>query len=88
MQATVHILEHIREAWRAQNDGLDLGEQDVILTVPASFDAAARELTREAALASGLPAELILLEEPQAAVYAWMTAMGERWRRVLPWRVL
>jgi hypothetical protein len=53
------------------------------LTVPASFDAAARELTREAALAAGLPAGLILLEEPQAAVYSWLTSMGERWRRLL-----
>ncbi len=55
----------------------------MVLTVPASFDAAARELTREAALSAGLPADLILLEEPQAAVYAWLSAQGDRWRKQL-----
>ena len=54
-----------------------------VLTVPASFDASARELTREAAIAAGLPADLVLLEEPQAAVYAWLSATGDRWRRAL-----
>jgi len=54
-----------------------------VLTVPASFDAAARELTREAALAAGLPGNLLLLEEPQAAVYAWLDSLGNRWRRSL-----
>ena len=58
-------------------------EQHVVLTVPASFDASARELTREAALAAGLPESLVLLEEPQAAVYSWLAAMGDRWRRAL-----
>jgi hypothetical protein len=51
--------------------------------VPASFDANARELTREAALAAGLPEAMVLLEEPQAAVYAWLGDTGERWRRQL-----
>jgi molecular chaperone DnaK (HSP70) len=60
-----------------------LAEQQVVLTVPASFDASARELTREAALAAGLPADLVLLEEPQAAVYAWLAATGEQWRGML-----
>ncbi|HUQ69189.1 MAG TPA: Hsp70 family protein, partial [Planctomycetaceae bacterium] len=60
-----------------------IADQHVVLTVPASFDASARELTREAALAAGLPADLVLLEEPQAAVYAWLAARGEAWRKVL-----
>ncbi|HVW36108.1 MAG TPA: Hsp70 family protein, partial [Pirellulales bacterium] len=60
-----------------------LAEQHVVLTAPASFDAAARELTREAALAAGLPENLVLLEEPQAAVYAWLADTGDRWRRQL-----
>ena len=47
-------------------------DQVVVLTVPASFDASARELTREAALAAGLPDDLVLLEEPQAAIYSWL----------------
>ena len=55
-------------------------QQGVVLTVPASFDASARELTREAALAAGLPAELTLLEEPQAALYAWLADSSDRWR--------
>ena len=55
----------------------------MVLTVPASFDASARELTREAASAAGLPDDLVLLEEPQSAVYAWLTALGDRWRKVL-----
>jgi len=46
-----------------------------------SFDASARELTREAALLAGLPSDTILLEEPQAALYAWLADMGDKWRR-------
>ena len=60
-----------------------IDDQQVVLTVPASFDAAARELTREAALAAGLPAESILLEEPQAALYAWLADKGDQWRQQL-----
>ena len=52
----------------------------MVLTVPASFDAAARELTVEAALAAGLE-HLTLLEEPQAALYAWIEATGDAWRK-------
>ena len=51
-----------------------------MLTVPASFDAAARELTVEAALAAGIE-NLTLLEEPQAALYAWIDAHGDAWRK-------
>ncbi len=70
-------------AWEAAHPDAPLAEQQVVLTVPASFDASARELTREAALAAGLPPDLVLLEEPQAAVYAWLATTGERWRRGL-----
>ncbi|ADB16627.1 putative DnaK-related protein (molecular chaperone) [Pirellula staleyi DSM 6068] len=79
--ASRRYLEHLVSIWSEKFPDAPLAEQIVVLTVPASFDAAARELTREAALAAGLPANLILLEEPQAAVYAWLTSMGERWRR-------
>lgn len=79
-------LEHLREAWDnrfAKNDpDLALSKQEIVLTVPASFDAAARELTVEAALAAGLP-NVTLLEEPQAALYAWIDAMGDAWRKTL-----
>ena len=81
--ASQRYLEHLVAAWQHAHPEAPIAEQLVVLTVPASFDAAARELTREAALAAGLPASLILLEEPQAAVYAWLTAMGDRWRRAL-----
>lgn len=83
VMASRRYLEHMIAAWEHVYPAAPLAEQIVVLTVPASFDAAARELTREAALAAGLPASLILLEEPQAAVYAWLTAMDERWRRLL-----
>ena len=76
-------LEHLARAWEQAFPDAPIGEQLVVLTVPASFDASARELTREAALAAGLPEGLILVEEPQAAVYAWLDQVGDRWRRIL-----
>ena len=48
--------------------------------MPASFDEEARELTLRAAAAAGLE-HVTLLEEPQAAFYAWLDALGDRWRR-------
>jgi molecular chaperone DnaK (HSP70) len=59
---------------------LALARQEVLLTVPASFDEEARELTLKAAAAAGLK-NVTLLEEPQAAFYAWLDALGDRWRR-------
>ncbi|MEO8875257.1 MAG: Hsp70 family protein [Polyangiaceae bacterium] len=86
VEASFHLLEHVAEAWDyaiAKGDAsLSLSQQDVILTVPASFDAGARELTVEAALAAGLD-NVTLLEEPQAALYAWTGARGEAWRKEL-----
>jgi hypothetical protein len=83
VEASFRILEHLSDAWNyaiAKGDpSLALGAQDVVLTVPASFDAAARELTVEAAYAAGLE-NVTLLEEPQAALYAWLAAKGETWR--------
>lgn len=81
--ASQRYVEHLASAWDAAFPDAPLAEQEVVLTVPASFDAVARELTREAALNAGLPAELVLLEEPQAAVYAWLADVGERWRKIL-----
>ena len=57
-------LAHLVAVWHHEFPAAPIAEQHVVLTVPASFDASARELTREAALAAGLPADLILLEEP------------------------
>ncbi len=81
--ATQRLLEHLVGAWQAAFPDFPVKDQHVVLTVPASFDASARELTREAALAAGLPEHLVLLEEPQAAVYAWLDERGDRWRRQL-----
>jgi hypothetical protein len=79
VEAAYRLLDHMGEAWHARSDGLRLGDQEVVLTVPASFDAAARECTVEAALAAGLD-QLTLLEEPQAAFYAWLDQRGDAWR--------
>jgi hypothetical protein len=86
VDASARYLRHLREAWDATfareqaEAGNALAAQDVIITVPASFDAAARELTLEAARAAGLE-NIILLEEPQAALYAWLEAQGESFRK-------
>jgi len=81
--AARYYLDHLVAAWEADFPDAPVAEQRVVLTVPASFDAAARELTREAARAAGLPEDMVLLEEPQAAVYAWLAAQGDRWRKQL-----
>lgn len=81
--ASQRYLEHLVAAWHDAFPESPLAEQHVVLTVPASFDASARELTREAALAAGLPHTFVLLEEPQAATYAWLDAVGDRWRKLL-----
>jgi hypothetical protein len=74
------FLSHMRHAWdHAAPPGVSLAEQDVVLTVPASFDEEARELTRRAAADAGLE-RLTLLEEPQAAFYAWLESRGDAWR--------
>ncbi|HZG68491.1 MAG TPA: Hsp70 family protein, partial [Herpetosiphonaceae bacterium] len=83
LEASARYLEHIRNAWnhRMADEGpaARLEEQEILLTVPASFDAVARELTVQAATMAGLR-HLTLLEEPQAAFYAWIEAQGQRWR--------
>src|SRR6266852_4305575 len=82
VEASARILRHLRAAWDAlhEPEGLRLADQAVTLTVPASFDAVARELTVQAAAQAGLP-QLTLLEEPQAALYAWVQAAGDSWRK-------
>jgi len=80
LDASARFLGHIREAWDHQFKDSPLSGQDVVLTVPASFDAAARDLTLKAAQQAGLP-NITLLEEPQAAFYAWIEKMGEGFRK-------
>ena len=76
-------LEHLVAAWEDAFPDAPISDQQVVLTVPASFDPVARELTREAATAAGLPAGFVLLEEPQAALYAWLATTGDDWRKML-----
>ncbi len=82
VEASWRYLEHLTEAFDTRFGGGDaaLANQEVVLTVPASFDASARELTVEAAIAAGIE-KLTLLEEPQAALYAWTLARGDAWRK-------
>ncbi|MFO1433480.1 MAG: Hsp70 family protein [Candidatus Competibacteraceae bacterium] len=80
LQASIHYLEHLRQAWDYQHPDAPLLEQEVTITVPASFDPAARELTDEAAASIGF-SRRILLEEPQAALYSWILASQGGWRK-------
>jgi hypothetical protein len=82
LEAAARILGQLKQGWEAAHahEELSLGDQAVTLTVPASFDAVARELTVQAAAQAGL-ANLTLLEEPQAALYAWVEAAGDEWRK-------
>jgi len=76
-------LQHLKDAFlyleHAQGRALDLADGQIVLTVPASFDEVARSLTAEAAKAAGL-GDVTLLEEPQAAFYAWTAQAGRTWR--------
>lgn len=91
VEASAAILRHLRLAWNHVMARTPSGEtqahlamenQAVFLTVPASFDPVARELTVAAAQMAGLP-KVTLLEEPQAAFYAWIAHHAERWREVM-----
>jgi molecular chaperone DnaK (HSP70) len=82
VEASARYLGHIRAAWNHTHPEAPLEAQDVYLTVPASFDAVARELTVTAARQAGLPA-VTLLEEPQAAFYSWLARTGDGWRQQL-----
>jgi len=80
VEASSQFLQYLRHVWDSSNaENLPLAEQDVLLTVPASFDEEARELTRRAAEQAGYQ-HFTLLEEPQAAFYAWLESQGEAWR--------
>lgn len=82
LEATIRYLEHLRDAWNHEYPEALMENQDVTITIPASFDPAARELTAEAAKEVGL-LNLTLLEEPQAALYSWVKALGDQWREHL-----
>ncbi|WP_321842632.1 Hsp70 family protein [Paraburkholderia bannensis] len=80
LEASIRYLTHLREAWDQAVPDAPFVEQDITVTIPASFDPAARELTAEAAQAAGY-SRMTLLEEPQAALYSWIQKSGGGWRK-------
>ncbi len=86
VEATAILLSHIKDSWNysiaKEDSSARLEEQDILITVPASFDAVARELTVKAAEEAGFK-NFTLLEEPQAAFYAWIGANEDRWRELV-----
>ncbi len=81
VDASRNYLEHLRAAWDHTHPDSPFHEQSIVLTVPASFDAVARQLTQSAAEAAGYKSP-VLLEEPQAALYAWLERHPD-WRERL-----
>ena len=85
LEATRRYLEHVKDSWNhligQGNDESLFENQQIIVTVPASFDAAARELTVKAAELAGFA--VTLLEEPQAAFYAWLQGHDQTWRKLI-----
>ena len=79
VEASRRYLEHLRQAWDAKMPDTPFRAQQVLVTVPASFDAVARELTLDAARQAGYE-NITLLEEPQAAFYAWLERHSD-WRQ-------
>jgi molecular chaperone DnaK (HSP70) len=82
VEASGRYLAHIRAAWNHCFPTEPLEAQEVVLTLPASFDEVARELTIKAAAAAGLP-RVVLIEEPQAAIYQWINAHPQNWERLV-----
>jgi len=80
LEASTRYLSHLRQAWEQAHPEAPFNEQAVTVTIPASFDPGARELTAEAARAAGYQ-NLTLLEEPQAALYSWIQGSEGRWRK-------
>jgi hypothetical protein len=80
LEASTRYLSHLRQAWDSAHPEAPFTQQAVTVTIPASFDPAARELTADAAKAAGYET-LTLLEEPQAALYSWIQGSEGRWRK-------
>ncbi|HID98058.1 MAG TPA: Hsp70 family protein [Thermodesulfobacteriaceae bacterium] len=80
--ASATYLRHLKSAWNfimAKTEEQRLENQEIYITIPASFDAVARELTVKAAASAGLE-NIVLLEEPQAAFYAWLNEHRQDWK--------
>jgi hypothetical protein len=80
LEASTRYLAHLKQAWNAAHPDAPFEQQAVTVTIPASFDPAARELTLEAARLAGY-GNPTLLEEPQAALYSWIQNSGGGWRK-------
>lgn len=81
-EACAAMLSHLREVWDNKMKDAPFHKQQIFITVPASFDPSARQLVQEAAELAGYP-EVILLEEPLAAFYAWLHDHDASWRKEL-----
>ena len=83
LECSRRYLQHLRDAFlyaeHTQGRQWELSDGEIVVTVPASFDEVARSLTAEAAKAAGF-GDVTLLEEPQAAFYAWTAQAGKAWR--------
>jgi len=82
VEASSQYLKHIRDAWNYRFKTEKLEDQDLVLTLPASFDEIARELTVEAAKQAGLN-RIFLIEEPQAAFYDWLAKHEQDWQSIV-----
>lgn len=80
--ASAELLAHIARAWDRAHPTEPLAQQDIVLTLPASFDQVARQLTIEAAAQAGLK-RILPIEEPQAACYAWLARHADGWEQQL-----
>jgi hypothetical protein len=80
LEASTRYLAHLRDAWNHTHPDAPFDQQALTVTIPASFDPAARELTAEAAQAAGYTG-VTLLEEPQAALYSWIAQSAGGWRK-------
>ena len=82
LQACASLLRHLRLGWETKMPHALFKDQQILITVPASFDPSARQLVEEAAALAGYP-KIILLEEPQSAFYAWLHKHQNDWRKIL-----
>ncbi len=86
IRASALLLGYLRVVWNARFTGkqANFDEQEITITVPASFDAAAQRLTLDAAHEAGYPGTVRLLEEPQAAFYYWLEQHRNEFWNYLP----
>ncbi len=82
LEAYTHFFEHIKNTWNNQFPQAQLFQQKIVITIPASFEPAARDLTVEAARLCDFE-KVTLLEEPQASLYGWIHKHQDTWRDTL-----